>query len=31
MLAMNYRGPFRIRADRDKPVPQIEHPYDAID
>jgi threonine dehydrogenase-like Zn-dependent dehydrogenase len=30
MLAMNYRGPFRIRADRDKPVPQIEHPYDAI-
>jgi threonine dehydrogenase-like Zn-dependent dehydrogenase len=27
---MNYRGPFRIRADRDKPVPQIEHPYDAI-
>jgi threonine dehydrogenase-like Zn-dependent dehydrogenase len=30
MLAMNYRGPFRIRADRDKPVPKIEHPYDAI-
>src|ERR1700712_3753552 len=30
MLAMNYRGPFRIRADRDRPVPQIEHPYDAI-
>jgi threonine dehydrogenase-like Zn-dependent dehydrogenase len=30
MLAMNYRGPFRIRADRDKPVPQIEHSYDAI-
>ncbi|WP_342645565.1 zinc-dependent alcohol dehydrogenase [Mucilaginibacter sp. CSA2-8R] len=30
MLAMNYRGPFRIRADRDKPTPQIEHPFDAI-
>ncbi|MDB5112274.1 MAG: glutathione-dependent formaldehyde dehydrogenase [Mucilaginibacter sp.] len=30
MLAMNYRGPFRIRADRNRPVPQIEHPYDAI-
>jgi len=30
MLAMNYRGPFRIRVDRDKPTPQIEHPYDAI-
>jgi threonine dehydrogenase-like Zn-dependent dehydrogenase len=30
MLAMNYRGPFRIRVDRDKPVPEIEHPYDAI-
>lgn len=30
MLAMNYRGPFRIRADRNKPEPQIEHPYDAI-
>ncbi len=30
MLAMNYRGPFRIRVDRDKPVPQIEHPFDAI-
>ncbi|GAB2702044.1 zinc-dependent alcohol dehydrogenase [Mucilaginibacter koreensis] len=30
MLAMNYRGPFRIRADRDKPVPQIQHPFDAI-
>ncbi|WP_233268822.1 zinc-dependent alcohol dehydrogenase [Mucilaginibacter lacusdianchii] len=27
---MNYRGPFRIRVDRDKPVPQIEHPFDAI-
>lgn len=29
MLAMNYRGPFRVRADR-KPLPQIEHPNDAI-
>ncbi len=30
MLAMNYRGPFRIRADRNKPYPEIEHPNDAI-
>lgn len=30
MLAMNYRGPFRIRADYDKPYPEIEHPDDAI-
>jgi threonine dehydrogenase-like Zn-dependent dehydrogenase len=30
MLAMNYRGPFRIRADRNKPYPEILHPYDAI-
>ncbi len=30
MLAMNYRGPFRIRADRNKPDPQILHPNDAI-
>ncbi|MCE6989732.1 zinc-dependent alcohol dehydrogenase [Dyadobacter sp. CY323] len=30
MLAMNYRGPYRIRADRDKPMPQIEHSGDAI-
>lgn len=30
MLAMNYRGPFRIRADRDRPFPEIEHPEDAI-
>lgn len=27
---MNYRGPFRIRADYDKPYPEIEHPDDAI-
>lgn len=27
---MNYRGPFRIRADRNKPVPEILHPNDAI-
>jgi len=26
---MNYRGPFRVRADR-KPYPEIEHPMDAI-
>ena len=30
MLAMNFRGPFRIRADRHRPEPRIEHPYDAI-
>ena len=30
MLAMNFRGPFRIRADRNKPFPEILHPNDAI-
>ena len=30
MLAMNFRGPFRIRADYDRPYPEIEHPGDAI-
>lgn len=30
MLAVNYRGPKRIRVDSDKPIPQIEHPNDAI-
>src|SRR5687768_3668805 len=30
MLAMNYRGPFRVRADKNKPDPRIEHPQDAI-
>ena len=29
MLAMNYRGPFRVRADH-KPMPEILHPEDAI-
>jgi threonine dehydrogenase-like Zn-dependent dehydrogenase len=29
MLAMNYRGPLRVRADH-KPEPKIEHPQDAI-
>jgi S-(hydroxymethyl)glutathione dehydrogenase/alcohol dehydrogenase len=29
MLAMNYRGPYRVRAD-EKPMPKIEHPEDAI-
>ncbi len=29
MLAMNYRGPFRVRAQQ-KPDPVIEHPNDAI-
>ena len=27
---MNYRGPFRVRADRNKPMPEILHPSDAI-
>ncbi|MDT0688680.1 zinc-dependent alcohol dehydrogenase [Salegentibacter sp. F188] len=30
MLAMNFRGPFRVRADYDQPYPEIEHPGDAI-
>ncbi|MGE5498869.1 MAG: zinc-dependent alcohol dehydrogenase [Syntrophothermus sp.] len=30
MLAMNFRGPFRVRADFDKPYPEIKHPDDAI-
>lgn len=29
MLAMNFRGPFRVRVDR-KPDPEILHPQDAI-
>ena len=29
MLAMTYRGPYRVRV-VDKPVPEIEHPRDAI-
>jgi threonine dehydrogenase-like Zn-dependent dehydrogenase len=29
MLAMSYRGPYRVRADQ-KPDPVIEHPRDAI-
>lgn len=30
MLAMNFRGPNRIRADFDRPLPKIEHPNDVI-
>ncbi|MCX6217354.1 zinc-dependent alcohol dehydrogenase [Spirosoma sp.] len=30
MLAMNFRGPRQIRLDRNKPEPEIKHPYDAI-
>jgi len=30
MLAMEFRGPFRVRAERNKPYPEIEHPEDAI-
>lgn len=30
MLAMNYRGPYRIRVDRNKAEPEILHPNDAI-
>jgi threonine dehydrogenase-like Zn-dependent dehydrogenase len=29
MLAMNYRGPYRVRTD-EKPMPEILHPRDAI-
>ena len=29
MLAMTYRGPYRVRLD-EKPMPEIEHPKDAI-
>jgi threonine dehydrogenase-like Zn-dependent dehydrogenase len=29
MLAMNYRGPYRVRAAQ-KPMPEILHPEDAI-
>jgi S-(hydroxymethyl)glutathione dehydrogenase/alcohol dehydrogenase len=29
MLAMNYRGPYRVRVD-EKPMPEILHPEDAI-
>lgn len=27
---MNFRGPYKVRADYDKPYPKIEHPEDAI-
>ena len=27
---MNYRGPFRVRVDKNKPYPEILHPEDAI-
>lgn len=30
MLAMNYRGPFRVRLERNRPDPEILHPNDAI-
>lgn len=30
MIAMNYRGPLRIRLDRNMPMPEILHPEDAI-
>lgn len=30
MLAMDYRGPHRVRIDKDKPIPEIIHPDDAI-
>ncbi len=30
MIAMNFRGPFRVRVDRNKPDPEIKHPQDAI-
>ncbi|MGI8636162.1 MAG: hypothetical protein ACR2KZ_12240 [Segetibacter sp.] len=30
MLTMNFPGAVRIRAVRNKPMPEIEHPQDAI-
>jgi len=30
MIAMNFRGPFRVRADRNKPMPEICINNDAI-
>ena len=30
MIAMNFRGPYRVRVDRNKPDPQILHPDEAI-
>lgn len=30
MVAMNYRGPFRVRVERNRPDPEILHPSDAI-
>lgn len=30
MLATNYRGKRRIRMDKDAPIPEIQHPQDAI-
>jgi threonine dehydrogenase-like Zn-dependent dehydrogenase len=30
MLAMNYRGPFRVRADHNRPDPEVLHPRDII-
>lgn len=30
MLAMNFRGPFRVRADYNRPYPEIQHPQDVI-
>lgn len=30
MLAMEYRGPYRVRVKKDKPIPEILHPSDAI-
>ena len=30
MLAMNFRGPYRIRVQKDKPIPEIIHPEDVI-
>ena len=27
---MNFRGPYRIRVDNNKPEPEILHPQDAI-
>jgi len=30
MMTLNFRGPFRVRLDRNKPYPEIKHSEDAI-
>lgn len=30
MLSMSFRGPYRVRAEKDAPMPEIKHPEDCI-